>query len=52
MNLIRMIQGQPRVFQMDGPDKLRLKLELPGAAERLVAARDLLRAFGGKPPAA
>ena len=50
MTIIRMIQGQPRVFQMDGPDKLRLKLELPGATERLAAARDLLHAFGGKPP--
>ena len=46
MTLIRMIQGQPRIFQMDGPDKLRLKLEIPGAAERLSTSRDLLNSLG------
>jgi transcription-repair coupling factor (superfamily II helicase) len=41
MAIIRMIQGQPKLYQMDGPDKLRLKLELPDAASRLNAARGL-----------
>ena len=45
MTIIRMIQGQPRVFQMDGPDKLRLKMELPGATERLTTARSLLESL-------
>ena len=42
MAIIRMIQGQPKAYQMDGPDKLRVKLELPDAATRLHAARGLL----------
>ncbi|KGM55446.1 transcription-repair coupling factor [Lysobacter daejeonensis GH1-9] len=41
MAIIRMIQGQPKLYQMDGPDKLRLKLELPDAASRINAARGL-----------
>jgi transcription-repair coupling factor (superfamily II helicase) len=40
--IIKMIQGQPRLYQMDGPDKLKLKQELPDAAARLQAARGLL----------
>jgi len=42
MSVIRLIQGQPRHYQMDGPDKLRIKLELPDAIARLQAARGLL----------
>ncbi|HEY5614300.1 MAG TPA: TRCF domain-containing protein, partial [Lysobacter sp.] len=42
MAIIRMIQGQPKLYQMDGPNKLRLKLDLPDAAARLSAARGLL----------
>ncbi|MEJ7745829.1 MAG: TRCF domain-containing protein, partial [Luteimonas sp.] len=42
MSVIRMIQGQPKTYQMDGPDKLRIKLELPDAAARFNAARGLL----------
>ncbi|GAB3388470.1 transcription-repair coupling factor [Lysobacter fragariae] len=42
MAVIRLIQGQPKLYQMDGPDKLRVKLELPDAASRLSAARGLL----------
>ncbi|MCX7564193.1 transcription-repair coupling factor [Xanthomonadaceae bacterium XH05] len=49
MTIIRLIQSQPRVFSMDGPDKLRFRYELPGAAERLSTARDVLLALGGKP---
>jgi len=41
MSVIRMIQGQPKVYAMDGPEKLRMKLELPDAASRLRAARAL-----------
>jgi len=47
MAVIKLIQGQPRVFAMEGPDKLKLKLELPDAGSRLRTARDLLRALGG-----
>ncbi len=42
MAVIRLIQGQPKAYQMDGPDKLRIKLELPDAATRFHAARGLL----------
>jgi transcription-repair coupling factor (superfamily II helicase) len=42
MAVIRLIQGQPKHYQMEGPDKLRVKLELPDAASRIAAARGLL----------
>ena len=46
MAIIRMIQGQPKLYQMDGPNKLRLKLDLPDAAARVQAARGLLTMLG------
>ncbi len=46
MAVIRLIQRQPRVYQLDGQDKLRLRMDLPGAAERLRVARELLTALG------
>ena len=45
MSIIRMIQGQPKHYQMDGPDKLRVKLDLPDAPTRFNAARGLLTAL-------
>ena len=42
MSVIRMIQSQPKVYAMDGPDKLRLRMELPDAGSRLRTARGLL----------
>src|SRR5690606_13551446 len=45
MAVIRMIQGQPQLYRMDGPDKLRLSLDLPDAAARIAAARALLIAL-------
>ena len=42
MAVIRLIQGQPKLYQMDGPDKLRVKLDLPDATSRIAAARGLL----------
>lgn len=42
MAVIKLIQGQPKLYQMDGPDKLKVKLELPDAASRVAAARGLL----------
>jgi transcription-repair coupling factor (superfamily II helicase) len=42
MSVIRLIQGQPKVYSMEGPDKLRLRLELPDAASRLRTAKGLL----------
>ena len=45
MAVIRLIQGQPKHYRMDGPDKLRITLELPDAATRFAAARGLLTAL-------
>lgn len=42
MAIIKLIQGQPKLYRMDGPDKLRLSLDLPDAARRIAAARGLL----------
>ncbi|MDQ3494902.1 MAG: transcription-repair coupling factor [Pseudomonadota bacterium] len=42
MGVIRLIQGQPKHYRMDGPDKLRVQLELPAPADRFSAARGLL----------
>jgi transcription-repair coupling factor (superfamily II helicase) len=45
MSVIQMIQKQPKLYSMDGPDKLRIKLPLPEAADRFNAARGLLAAL-------
>ncbi len=48
LTVIGLIQRQPRVYALDGPDKLRLKLPLEGTSERLRAAHDLLRTLGAR----
>jgi len=45
MAVIRLIQGQPKHYRMDGPDKLRITLDLPDFDTRLKAARGLLIAL-------
>src|SRR3546814_1808264 len=40
MAVIRLIQGQPRHYRMDGPDQLRITLALPDAAPVLCHATD------------
>jgi transcription-repair coupling factor (superfamily II helicase) len=45
MSVIKLIQTQSKTYSLDGQDKLRIKLELPGAAERLGTAQMLLRAL-------
>jgi transcription-repair coupling factor (superfamily II helicase) len=45
MTVIRLIQSQPKLYQMDGPEKLRVKLPLPEPADRFNAARGLLTAL-------
>ncbi len=42
MSIIRLIQGQPKHYRMDGPDKLRITLDVPDAASRFNAARGLI----------
>jgi len=48
MSIIRMIQSQPKIYAMDGPEKLRIKLDLPDAASRLRTSRALLLMLGGR----
>jgi transcription-repair coupling factor (superfamily II helicase) len=48
LTVIRLIQSQPRVYALDGQDKLKFKMPLEGAAERLRAAGDLLGALGAR----
>ena len=48
MAIIRLIQSQPRVYKLDGQDKLKISLELPGAAERIRSAQDLLGRLGAR----
>jgi transcription-repair coupling factor (superfamily II helicase) len=48
MRIIKLIQTQPKVYSLDGQDKLRLRMELPGAAERIGTAQMLLTALGGR----
>ena len=45
MAVIRLIQGQPKHYKMDGPDKLRISLDMSDAATRFNAARGLLTAL-------
>jgi len=48
LTVIRLIQSQPRVYSLDGQDKLKFKMPLEGAAERLRAAGDLLATLGAR----
>jgi len=42
MAVIQMIQKQPKLYAMEGPDKLRIRHPLPEAADRFNAAKALL----------
>jgi transcription-repair coupling factor (superfamily II helicase) len=48
MTVIRLIQSQPRVYALDGQDKLKFKMPLEGATERLRAANELLAMLGAR----
>jgi transcription-repair coupling factor (superfamily II helicase) len=48
MTIISMLQKQPKLYAMDGPDKLRLRLDLSDAGSRLRTARELLGQLGGR----
>ena len=48
LTIIKMIQAQPRVYALDGQDKLRFKMPLEGATERLRAAMDLLASLDAR----
>ena len=42
MAVIQLIQKQPKLYTMEGPDKLRIKVPLPEAPDRFNAAKALL----------
>ena len=48
--IIKLIQTQPRVYKLDGQDKLRVILDLPGASERIRSAQDVLVQLGARRP--
>ncbi|MBN8480137.1 MAG: transcription-repair coupling factor [Xanthomonadales bacterium] len=45
LTLIRMVQTLPKVYAFDGQDKLRIKLSLDGASERLRSAQEIITAL-------
>ena len=45
MTVIRMIQTLPKVYALDGQDKLKIKLQLEGASERIRVAREIIIAL-------
>ncbi len=45
LTIIKLVQSQPRTYQLDGPDKLRIRLDLPDAQSRLRTTRGLLAAL-------
>ncbi len=50
MAIIKLIQGLPRVYKLDGQDKLRISLDLPGASERIRSAQEVLVLLGARRP--
>ncbi|MEO7072212.1 MAG: transcription-repair coupling factor, partial [Rhodanobacter sp.] len=48
--IIKLIQNLPRVYKLDGQDKLRITLDLPEPADRIRSAREVLRLLGAKMP--
>ncbi|WEN16723.1 transcription-repair coupling factor [Rhodanobacter sp. AS-Z3] len=50
MAIIKLIQQLPRVYKLDGQDKLKIMLELPGASERIRSAQEVLILLGARRP--
>ncbi|WP_426664386.1 transcription-repair coupling factor [Rhodanobacter aciditrophus] len=50
MAIIKLIQSLPRVYKLDGQDKLRVTLDLPGASERIRSAQEVLVLLGARRP--
>ena len=46
MRIIQLVQRQPRIYKLDGQDKLRISMELEDGPARIEAARHLLRELG------
>ena len=45
LTIIRLMQSQPKVYALDGQDKLRIKLQLEGVAERIRVAGEIIAAL-------
>ncbi|MFZ1621933.1 transcription-repair coupling factor [Dokdonella sp.] len=45
LTVIRMIQTLPKVYALDGQDKLKIKLQLEGTSERMRVAREIIGAL-------
>jgi transcription-repair coupling factor (superfamily II helicase) len=50
MTIIKLIQSLPRVYKLDGQDKLKITLDLPGARERIRSAQEVLVLLGARRP--
>ncbi len=50
MAIIKLIQQLPRVYKLDGQDKLKIVLDLPGASERIRSAQEVLVLLGARRP--
>ena len=50
MAIIKLIQQLPRVYKLDGQDKLKITLDLPGATERIRSAQEILILLGARRP--
>jgi transcription-repair coupling factor (superfamily II helicase) len=50
MAIIKLIQQLPRVYKLDGQDKLKVILDLPGASERIRSAQEVLILLGARRP--
>ncbi|MBB6249194.1 transcription-repair coupling factor [Rhodanobacter sp. A1T4] len=50
MTIIKLIQRLPRVYKLDGQDKLKITLDLPGATERIRSAQEVLVVLGARRP--
>jgi transcription-repair coupling factor (superfamily II helicase) len=46
-NVIRLVQGQPERYRLDGSDKLRLSMDMPELDDRVQAINELLDALTG-----
>ena len=44
--IIRLLQSAPRIYKLDGPNRLRILGGMPDAASRLHAVRQLVEALG------
>ena len=50
MTIIKLIPRLPRVYKLDGQDKLKITMDLPGATERVRSAQEILILLGARRP--